>query len=654
MTAVLLAISFGIAGGYLDLALMLFRKTVLDEDGYVRSGRDFPWTVPLGHALFLMIPGGAVAAVNRLRPGFVSMRAGTWLFATLACWGALLRLPLYGACTLLLSVGLSRPISGAVAVLAARPRRLWCASAGLLGVLVALVGASSVRQAVRESGALAGLPAPPAGAPNVVLIVWDTVSAYNLSLHGYLRNTTPNLAWWARRGVRYNWAMAPAPWTFPSHSCFFTGRWPYQLNSQWKFTFDAPDPTLAESLAARGYQTAGFVGNTAYCSYETGLDRGFIHFEDYPLTPRSFLGRTAPGSWLLSNVLDGGDPYERKWLRYQARDARGINAAFLDWLRARRRDRPFFAFLNNFDAHDPYVPRSDFSGRFGIAPRTPQDFRFLREFLASDYYGKVVQASATLRELAMARDCYDDSIAFLDDQFGRLLRELAAQGLLDNTVVIVTSDHGEAWGEHGLFNHRNSVYLDEVAVPLVILAPGAPAGRVVSAPVTLRDLPATVVDLLGLSDRSPFPGRSLALHWKSAPRSAPAETTPTETTPALSELAAQAAFRPQAERGRNPRGLQMSLVALGRHYLRDGEGAEQLYDLERDPLEQRNVIDSPDGHQAVGAFRRMLLDVLTANPGSIEAERAYLQPYRQRLRSLVEAGSPPRDAITALGARSNE
>ena len=87
MAAVLLAISFGLAGGYLDLALMQIRRTLLDEDGYFRSGRDFFWTVPLGHALFLAIAGGAVAAVNRLRPGVVSMRAGAWLFATLAIWG---------------------------------------------------------------------------------------------------------------------------------------------------------------------------------------------------------------------------------------------------------------------------------------------------------------------------------------------------------------------------------------------------------------------------------------------------------------------------------------------------------------------------------------------------------------------------------------
>jgi arylsulfatase A-like enzyme len=583
-----------------------------------------------------MIAVVAVAAVNRLRPGVVSTRAAASLFATLAIRGALLRLPLYGACTLLLGAGLARPIGAVVAALAERPGRLRYAAAGLLGVLAALAGGSFVRQAVRESAALAGLPATPANAPIVVLIVWDTFSAYNLSLHGYPRATSPNLDRWARRGVQYDRAVAPAPWTYPSHSSFFTGRWSYQLNSQWKFTFDAPDTTLAEYLAARGYQTAGFAGNTAYCSYETGLDRGFIHFEDYPLTPRTFLGRTAAGSWLLLNVVDRLDSYARKWLRYQARDARGITDAFFDWVGRWRRDRPFFAFLNELDAHDPYVPPSEFTGRFGIAPRTPADFQFLRDFLASDYYGQSMRPSATLRELAMARDCYDDCIAFLDDQLDRLLRGLAARGLMDNTVVIITADPGEAWGDHGLFSHRNSVYLDEVGVPLVILAPGAPAGRAVSAPVSLRDLLATVVDRLGRSDRSPFPGQSLAAYWRPAHGS-----TPPETTPALSELAGAVVFQPQHEPGLSRRGFQMSLVVRGRHYFRDGKGAEHLYDLESDPFEQRDMIDSPEGQRAVGALRQDLLEVLTASPGSVEVERAYLKPYRQWLMSLAEVRPPP-------------
>ena len=179
------------------------------------------------------------------------MRAGSWLFATLAIWAALLRLPLYGACSLLLAAGLGRPISDAVASRGWHPRTVRYTLAGLLGLLGVLAALSSGRQAIREHLAVAGLPPPPPGARNVVLIVWDTVRAYNLSPYGYPRNTTPNLARWAREGVRYNLAVAPAPWTYPSHSCFFTGQWPFKLNSQWKFhaRYSGSDPGGVPGLA---------------------------------------------------------------------------------------------------------------------------------------------------------------------------------------------------------------------------------------------------------------------------------------------------------------------------------------------------------------------------------------------------------------------
>ncbi len=291
---VLLAISFGLCGGYLDLMLLLFKRYWSDEWSH-RSGRDFAWTVPVAHAVLLLIPGLVIAAASRLWPGLVSIRVGSWLFATLAIWAALLRLPLYGACSLLLAAGLGRPISAAVARRAWDRRTMRYTLAGHLGLLAVLAAVSTGQQVIREQRAVAGLPAPPPGAHNVVLIVWDTVRAYNLSAHGYPRNTTPNLARWARDGVRYNRALAPAPWTYPSHSCFFTGQWPLKLNSQWKFALDTADPTLAEFLASRGYQTAGFSANTKCCNYETGLARGMAHFEDFPLTPRSLLGARYPG-----------------------------------------------------------------------------------------------------------------------------------------------------------------------------------------------------------------------------------------------------------------------------------------------------------------------------------------------------------------------
>jgi arylsulfatase A-like enzyme len=629
MAAVLLAISFGLCAGYLDLFLMLFKKLYWKDEWILRIGRDFPWTVPVAHAVLLLFAGMVIGAASRLRPRLVSMRAGSWLFATLAIWSALLRLPLYGACSLMLAAGLGRLIGDAVASRCWSSRSVGYSLAGLLCLLAVLAALSSGQQAIREQLAVAGLPPPSPDAKNVVLIVWDTVRASNLSAYGYPRNTTPNLARWARQGVRYSLALAPAPWTYPSHSCFFTGDWPFKLNSQWKFALDTPGPTLAEFLAARGYQTAGFSANTNCCNYETGLARGMAHYEDFPLTPRSLVGRTVPGRWILANILYRGLYHDTKWIGLQSRGAHGTNEAFLGWLRGRRPDRPFFAFLNYFDAHAPYVPPPSFVGRFGIRPRPPRDYDFLLGNMGA------ANNPSIKRDAEMARDCYDDCIAFLDDELGRLLDELRGQGLLDNTVVIITSDHGESFGDHGHFGHGSSLHFDAIGVPLVILSPSAPAGRVVESPVSLRDLPATVIDQLGLSAGSPFPGRSLSAYWRSNPGQAPRGI----TTPALSEQADLIAFEPQPQSSHVHNGFQMSLVASGHHYIRTGLGAEMLYDLVRDPSELINLIGSSYGDQTVGDFRRMLLEMLTDNPGSNEVEEFYLKTYRQGLKALVQESS---------------
>ncbi len=163
----------------------------------------------------------------------------------------------------------------------------------------------------------------------------------------------------------------------------------------------------------------------------------------------------------------------------------------------------------------------------------------------------------------------------------------------------------------------------------------------VSEPVSLRDLPATIVDQLGLASGSPFPGRSLAALWRSAP-----EQSRSAATAAFSELAHETAFRPQT--GRSRRGLQMSLVAFGRHYVRDGTGSEQLFDLARDPFETSNLAGTAEGSPMVAAFRKMLLNLLNENPGSIEVENAYMKPYREWLKSLVSEGVGLPGALTTV------
>jgi arylsulfatase A-like enzyme len=601
-TAIPLAISLGLAAGYLDVLLIVLRKYAWNEVGIFAIGSDFPWSVPLGHAGLLTITAVSLAVVSRLWPRPISPLATSWLLATLAIWSALLRIPLYALASLLLAAGLGRLIRVVVASLCRRPRRVLYTFAVMLGLLPLMAASSVLLKAPRNDRVPAALPA---NARNVLMIVWDTVRADHLSPYGYPRDTTPNLARWAQKGVRFGLALAAAPWTYPSHSCFFTGHWPFQLKLEWNHSIDARVPTLAEYLASRGYETAGFSANTVFCSYETGLDRGFSRFEDYPLTPRSFLGRTVAGDWILRNILSRNDYYESKWIRFRSRDAAAINDAFLEWLGHRRQDRPFFAFLNQFDAHEPYVAPPGYAGRFGIRPQSPRDYQFLLN------YGEARPNDMPVRDLRMARDGYDDCIAFLDDQLGRLLDELKGRGILDNTLVIVTSDHGEAFGDHGSFLHPTDLYLDQIGVPLVILDPDAPAGRVVAEPVSLRDLPATVVDCVKLAAGSPFPGRSLATSWSSTPIGAPPVI-----PPAFSEFSTADSFGPKDKRAPGRDGLQMSLVALGRHYLRDGSGAEQLYDLSRDRGERVNLMLTPQGKHDAPTFRRLLVDVLSSDPGS--------------------------------------
>ena len=408
--ALVLAAWFGVVGGALDLGMIFLNRDFFHSSPYYEQGRNFRWVVPVANLLVMMAPGVAVALVSWFRPGLTSRRTAAWLFATLAIWGPLLRAPLYGMATLLLAFGAGGVVSRRFAQ---RDSVLQTLARYSLPVLLAVIGTmavvTSIQQARKESQSLAQLPAPPAGAGNVLLIVMDTVRASSLGLYGYARDTTPHLARWAKKGVRFEWALAPAPWTFPSHCSIMTGRWPSALGAHWVPTLDPAYPTLAEFLASRGYLTGGFAANTAWCSYESGMDRGFAHYEDYPLATRTILRRTMPGRWILENVLNSRDYHGIKWIRSQSRDASAINQSFLDWLAGEKhRERPFFAFLNYFDAHEPFLPPEGNGIHFGLRPESPSDFRLLLEYWDRD------KVKLSDREVKLARDSYDDCITALD------------------------------------------------------------------------------------------------------------------------------------------------------------------------------------------------------------------------------------------------
>jgi arylsulfatase A-like enzyme len=431
------------------------------------------------------------------------------------------------------------------------------------------------------------------GVPNVLFIVLDTVRAKNLGVCGYARETTPRLSRLAARGVGFNDARSAAPWTLPSHATMFTGRWPSELFEYPEQKLDSSVPTLAEYLGRNGYATAGFVANTFYCNSGFGLGRGFDHYEDFyenfGTSPGEILRHSALGRRLLD--LAGVE----EAIRLDGRkDADQINSDFLTW-QSTRGPRPFFAFLNYMDAHAPYIAPARADHHFGLRATTPSDQKILND------WQKITTPPTDPRAIELARDAYDDCIAFLDSALGRLFDELERRGIFDNTLVVVTSDHGEEIGEHQLVGHGRSLYREELHVPLIVVKPGrVPSGRRIAEPVSLRDLPATIVDLLQLSDNSPFPGRSMVPLWSTRPGLDKPDPGIVRSEVALRLKASTKKDRPPALRG-----PMASVVAEGMSYIRNADGSEELYRLLDDPAEAKNLAEIKDAQPALRRLRAL-------------------------------------------------
>jgi arylsulfatase A-like enzyme len=254
-----------------------------------------------------------------------------------------------------------------------------------------------------------------------------------------------------------------------------------------------------------------------------------------------------------------------------------VNRDALAWLSEHRR-RPTFTFLNYFDAHDPYNP----------APGARRPF-------------KHAMAGKSRAGLEAARDDYDDCLVDLDDKLGQLFAALKKNGRLDKTLIVITADHGESFGEHNLQGHGISLYKPELRVPLLVVYPDyAPAGKVVPTAVSTRNIAATIIDLSGHGDTSPFPGTSLARLWESK------EKTPVFPDPIISEvnrankLVEELAHVPAA------RGIMRSLLDDHLVYIRNGDGVEELYDLSTDPDELHDLSRNPSHDADLTRLRESL------------------------------------------------
>lgn len=591
---VLLTTTFALATASAELVMRALQKFVVHR--YLYLGRELVWFTTLADLLLFATLALLIGVVARLAPRTATLRAVVGVYAMVGALSILTMQPwMTWWAMLALSIGAGVVAGGLAEAHEALTWRVARLGAPMLALVLGVIAVGvHVRLVRNEHASEAALPAAPRNAPNVLVIVWDAVRARNVGANGYARQTTPVLSALAARGVVFDRAIATAPYTLPTHASLFTGLWAHQFTASWETPLDGSMPTLATALAARGYRTGAFSANHILVNWEYGLLRGFSHAEDYVFSAGELARSSALVKWLLAfdrvrNVMGWYDVPGR-------RDATDIRTSFVDWL-ARDGSRPFFAFLNVFDAHDPYLPPAPFDTMFAPAGEGPDGRARARRL---SIVSKVSLAGA---DIARQRDAYDGAIAYADNQLGVLLATLEQRGVLSNTLVVVLGDHGDAFGEHGMFTHGNDVYDESIAVPLVMSFPARiPAGVRVPGLASIRDVPATIADVLGFAGPAwPLPGRTLARHWGRDSTAASADTVLSEI-----ETIPRGGLSWYPVRRGNVR-----TVLAGPYKLVMVGNQVELFDLGADHAERVNLASQPQ----FGAVRDSLVALLKSRRG---------------------------------------
>jgi len=615
----------GLVSGLLEVGTIVVRKRTFDPNHLNEMSRHFVWLIPLTNLCLFLALGIVLILLLLAWPRRVS-----WLAPRLLC--SLTMLPLllvglpriHGLAWFVVTLGGAARLVPALERHAVGFRRLLRFSfpvvAGLVPILAATLWGGDWIKEWRQSTR----PLPSPSSPNVLLIVLDTVAADHLSLYGYERPTSPTMVELAERGIRFDRVQATSSWTLPSHASMFTGRWPHELSVGWLTPLDGTYPTLAEYLGSRGYATAGFIANYSYCASDSGLDRGFASYQDYifpgltAFNAAVLVNRPVEGMQAVERLLEDwleidllSSAVQRLWLLVKGsrKEAAVVNREFLDWLTRRRQPkRPFFTFLNYNDAHAPYQLPPGRVHRFGSKLSDQHESDMIQSWWSIDKTG------IPARDVAFVHNAYDDCVADLDEQLGRLFDELGRRPVLERTWVIIAADHGESFGEHaGVFCHGTSLYQTELHVPLVIIPPGgSPSKRVVSETVSLRDLAATIVDVLDSKTGSPFPGKSLARFWDGSSPALAAD--PTAADRALSEVVPIDPLHPDPLEMVKPHWPLAAVNEGGWTYIRrEGDVHEELFHLREDAKELYNLAGSPAARPKLDRMRGSLSG-LTAGP----------------------------------------
>jgi arylsulfatase A-like enzyme len=384
--------------------------------------------------------------------------------------------------------------------------------------------------------------------PNVVVIVIDTLRADRLGCYGNQLGLTPFLDDLAKQGVVFANAYAPSSWTSPSVASLFTSRYASQHQVTWSDSkLSEAEITLAEKLKTVPYVSGGFSANLLV-SGRTGYAQGF-------------------------DLLGYVSPSEQEGLKTRAPH---LQREALEWLDRWSGTVPRLLYLQYMEPHSPYDPPEPFRSRFLDGVEAGLDAKAANEKLARFELGKI-----SASEVALLESLYDGEVAAVDSELQSLFGELERRRFLENAVVVVTSDHGEEFLDHGSFAHGLSLYNEVIRIPLIIVGAGIASGRIVNENVSLVDIAPTLLDLLDLPAEPLFEGRSLVplltggwyRRLRSFGRSTPA-------VDVISELL------PKRAGGMDLRKHTSALVRESLKLLFSPHGTPELYDLAVDTGER--------------------------------------------------------------------
>jgi arylsulfatase A-like enzyme len=412
---------------------------------------------------------------------------------------------------------------------------------------------------------------------HVILIALDTTRADHLACYGHPFIETPNIDRLAAEGILFEQHISAASTTLCSFTSLMTGTWPHTHGVPRNgFTIDTGNRMMAEVLQAAGFATAGIIGALPL-DRTFNFDQGFDHFDrDYEFIVR-----------------------EAEQIHQAQRRADNVTDAALAWLAANRAERQFL-FVHYWDPHLPYDAPEPFGGRYR-EPGVAYDPGMEKVGAARQVLRGTAPEQHKARVAALYTSEYGAEISYTDHQIGRLVAGLEGRGLLENSLVILTADHGETLQEHeNKIQHGKSVYDTEIRTPLILRFPGGRnGGRRTDHLVSNIDLLPTLVDLLGLDREDGVEGRSFAgiVDGELPPR---APVFAEATQPWWNETFDNDPL--WANRGK----FQCVRTARYKYMFRLPDRKFGLFDLRTDPHEQRNLLLGPHDEAMARSMRQQL------------------------------------------------